>query len=78
LDENRVNNSRENGCEYYHDVFSQPSQITGLLGGINRFCKSHVLTHSSGASQTDGQTDKQTEKQCQYRNVYYAALAKTV
>jgi len=32
----------ENGCEYFRAVFSQPSQVPGLSGGVNRFAKSHL------------------------------------
>jgi len=51
-----IRTPRVNGCEYFHAVFPQPSQISGLPGGVNRFCKISSV-YSQLTRTTDGQTD---------------------
>jgi len=48
----------KNGRKYHPAVFSLTKQIPGLSGGLNRFCKNPLFTHSSSVSQTDGRTDE--------------------
>jgi len=54
----------ENCLRIFSGVFfSQPIQLRGLSGGVNRFWKKSSVrpTHKLSASQTDRQIDRQTD-----------------
>ena len=47
----------KNGYEYFHAVFRQSSQITGLASAVNRFCIK-LSVNSRLTCVTDGRTDR--------------------
>jgi len=53
------------GYDYFRTGLLQQSQVPGLYGGVNRFCKKKSSVYLQLKCVTDGQTDRQTEMRSQ-------------